>query len=368
VAADTITATLSWSADGSSFQTGPFADLTLDDGSCTTHAALRTCVWTVTGTVGTPEDTYALRLAVKDKDGGTTDQHVTLVVEPEEVKIRFDDDNPVAVQVTEAGGESGEFTLGVCVSERDVPPAGDISLAKVSMSLVPVGPGGPVLGTAGEPTLELEDGRQCVTFSFNELEVNAYTVQVAGGYYAGYGEDVLVVHDPSLGFTTGGGWFTWPDTENEATGYRGDKTNVGFTMKYNNKATNIQGSLLLIRHLADDTIYRVKSNALYGLALGEGKKAPMGWAPFSGKSTYQEPGWPRPEGNHEFLAYVEDRNEPGNGTDRFWIEVRARTATSSPCPWRVKPRATPSSCSAATWSCRTGRSSAELSLSRRNTK
>lgn len=34
-----------------------------------------------------------------------------------------------------------------------------------------------------------------------------------------------------------------------------------------------------------------------------------------------EPGWPEPEGNHDFVVYVEDRNEPGTGVDRFWIEL-----------------------------------------------
>jgi hypothetical protein len=27
-------------------------------------------------------------------------------------------------------------------------------------------------------------------------------------------------------------------------------------------------------------------------------------------------------GKYEFIVYVEDRNEPGSGTDRSWIEVR----------------------------------------------
>jgi hypothetical protein len=79
---------------------------------------------------------------------------------------------------------------------------------------------------------------------------------------------------------------------------------------------------VLIRHLADGTSYRVKSNALSGLSLGEDTKAPMGWASFSGKSTYQEPGWAQPVGNRTFTVYVEDRNAPGTGTDRFWIEVK----------------------------------------------
>lgn len=92
-------------------------------------------------------------------------------------------------------------------------------------------------------------------------------------------------------------------------------------MKYNKKTTNVQGSLLIIRHLADGTTYRMKSNALYGLALGQDPTIPMGWASFSGKGTYLEPGWLEPEGNYEFTSYVEDRNEPGTGIDRFWIEV-----------------------------------------------
>ena len=79
--------------------------------------------------------------------------------------------------------------------------------------------------------------------------------------------------------------------------------------------------LLLIRHVGDEAIYRVKSNALYGLALGGNPSVPMGWASFSGKCTYQEPGWPEPMGNYKFVVYVEDRNQPGTGIDRAWIEV-----------------------------------------------
>lgn len=94
-------------------------------------------------------------------------------------------------------------------------------------------------------------------------------------------------------------------------------------MKYNKKATNIQGNLLLISHLPDGTRYRVKSNALYGLALGETMRdgETCGWASFSGKSTYLEPGRTEPEGNHEFVTYVEDCDNPGTGTDSFWVEM-----------------------------------------------
>jgi len=231
---------------------------------------------------------------------------------------------PVAVQVAETGGNSEAFSLTVDVTEA-IPDMGllaypgDISLAEVSMILMPVGPGSPA-----EPTpcsLEVVgtgyDAILTATCDFNDVAVNTYAVQVTvdGGYYTGSGEDVVVIYDPSLGFTTGGGTFVWPGTE--------DKTNFGYTMKYNKKATNIKGNLLLVRHLQDGTIYRVKSNALYGLALGESEDGgeTFGWASFSGKSTYLEPGWNEPIGNHEFITYVEDHGEPGKNIDRIWIKI-----------------------------------------------
>lgn len=141
------------------------------------------------------------------------------------------------------------------------------------------------------------------------MPVNTYSVQASiGDPYDGRDEGVLVVYDPSLGFTTGGGWFYWPGTE--------DKTSYGYTTKYNKKATNVQGSFLLIRHLDDGMKYRVKSNALDGLSLGSGDG--FGWASFTGKATYQEPGWAEPVGNHLFVVYTEDVL---GDDDRLWLQV-----------------------------------------------
>jgi hypothetical protein len=253
----------------------------------------------------------------------------TLTVEHEDARIRFHGGNPVAVRVLEAGGSSGLFDLMVRVREAydpetDTEPTGepwafpgDISRAQVSMMLIPVGPGGDAspVGCVLSVADTGYDAKQTVVCSFDGVPVNTYVVQVTvdGDYYAGNGEDVLVVYDPSLGFTTGGGSFFWPGT--------GETTSFGFTMEYNKKGKNVKGSMLLIRHVSEDSRYQVKSNALYGLALGEDPSVPFGWASFSGKSTYLEPGWPDPIGNHEFIVYVEDRNEPGTGVDRFWIEV-----------------------------------------------
>ena len=59
---------------------------------------------------------------------------------------------------------------------------------------------------------------------------------------------------------------------------------------------------------------------MYGLALGEFHD--IGWALFSGKGAYLEPGLIDPVGNHEFVVYVEDGDKPDTGTDKFWLEMK----------------------------------------------
>jgi hypothetical protein len=134
---------------------------------------------------------------------------------------------------------------------------------------------------------------------------------------------VLVIYDPSLGYTTGGGWFSWP----AGTTYpelEGVKTNFGFTMKYNKKGTGVQGSFLLIAHLNDGGIILLKSNAVNGLAIIS--KTYPGIASFSGKCVYSRMnayGMVLKEaGNQDFTVYVKDMNEPGTGKDMFWFKTK----------------------------------------------
>jgi len=307
--------------------------------SCGLNASnLVECTWTLSNNdrVLAPEGSYVIDnikavdptpldgVSLKSSPAAT----ITVQVPAENATIAFDGGNPVAVEVASDGGNSGAFDLVVDVQELMPEPVtaggtlpGDIGLAVVSMTLAPVGPGSPVVGTCtpdNDPVAFDYAGVLTVTCSFNDVPVNTYTVEavlVADGagdkFYAGSNEDVLVVFDPSLGFTTGGGKIAWPGT--------GDVTNWGYTMKYNKKQTSIQGSLLLIRHLPDGTRYRVKSNALYGLAIGD--EGDFGWASFAGKCTYQDPSMLDAEGNHQFIVYVEDHDEPGIDVDRFWIQT-----------------------------------------------
>ena len=150
------------------------------------------------------------------------------------------------------------------------------------------------------------------TFNFDDVPVNTYevTLSLNSDYYRLVdGASVFTVYDPSLGFTSGGGWFYWPGTT--------DKTNFGYIMEYGKKGVNVKGSVLIIRH-TEDGIYRIKSNALDSGGLAMGTLNEMAWASFSGKCTYSEPGWAEPVGNTQFIVYVEDWYMLG-GIDKFWI-------------------------------------------------
>jgi hypothetical protein len=280
---------------------------------------------------------------VTASDGVLTSEPATISLEvvPEDARVAFDVGNEVAQQVDGNDDDLDTATLVVQVTEwqpdttvelGQVAQPGDIAEAVVSMELVPVGPGGPISGVCAPDSSGVNFPNSYadvleVSCVFTDVPVNTYLVQVTvnGAYYTGAGEDVFAVYDPSLGFTTGGGWFYWPGTEDTEAGYPGDRTNFGYTMKYNKKATNVKGSLLVIRHLPDGSIYRLKSNALNSLSIGDGNGGTFGWASFTGKATYLEPGWPEPVGNHTFLVYVEDHGQPGAGADKFWIEVQDRS-------------------------------------------
>ena len=267
----------------------------------------------------------------------------TLTVGAESATLTYAATNAAAWRVTSPGGTAPAFSLVVSVAEAQPdPPAspageaqpGDIDLAPVRMVLVPVGQGSSVAGTCTGGAGAGGYAARTFTCSFVAgVPVNTYAVQVsvgatpAGIYYVGSTEDVLTVYDPSLGFTSGGGSFAWPGS--------GDRTTFGFTIKYTNGGSSPQGSLLVVRHTPDGTTYRLKSNALDGLALSPAA-ATTGYATFSGKATYLEPGWADAKGNTAFMAYVQDNNEPGAGTDGVWLQVSGGMSVAGPASSKVQ--------------------------------
>jgi VCBS repeat-containing protein len=337
--------------------------LTLSAADCTAVGEGSSCVWTYEGQVLDPGDnTYDITFTANDGhgDGSVTGTH-TLNVIAEDARVMLDDHNEVSIEVPEPDGDSGPFKLYFSALEANNPDAahggtaefGDLNGMVPYMTLIPVGPGSPVDADSCQfldplPLYPGEGYGQTALFecSFDQVPVNTYEVVAAvdgvdshSRYFIGSDDDVLTVSDPSLGFSGGGGWFYWPGSAEPdfdacgPNGYPGDKTNFGFSLKYNKKKNKVQGSLLLMRHTVDaDCLdagsYRVKSNALDGLSIGgaEDDNGAYGWAAFSGKSVFSEPGL-EDEGNYPFLVYAEDHGEKGcnqANPDEFWIQVQDR--------------------------------------------
>jgi hypothetical protein len=243
--------------------------------------------------------------------------------------VTFDPENPAVLQVSAPGGSlnAGALTLIVSVTVA----SGDINNAGLTVTLSPLA-GGSSYTLNCIPT---DVSGLTKTFSCTNplaIPVATYDViaTVTGDYYYGEGYDGFTVYDPSLGFATGGGWFYWPDTADQSTGYPGDKTNFGFVMKYNKGGTSPKGSLLVVRHMADGTIARLKSNSLTGLAIQ--KINGCGIATFSGKATYMEwiSGAYVNTGGNLFSSYASDCNEPGSGVDSFWIRSIGQLVLATP--------------------------------------
>jgi hypothetical protein len=266
----------------------------------------------------------------------------TFTVTKENATVTFDGGNPAALQVSAPEGplDANELTLVLKVKEKlpDMPAesafAGDINNAGLTVKLEPLSGGGAITLNCTEAVegTGYDGVKTFICTNSQPIPVDTYDViaTINGNYYSGEGYDGFTVFNPSLGFTTGGGWFYWPGTT--------EKTNFGFTMKYNKKATSVLGNLLVILHHADGTISRLKSNALDGLALKDINGC--GIATFSGKSTYET--WD-PEANEglggyvtlggiRFSVYVEDCNEPGTGVDKFWVQGMDKLVLEKPAP------------------------------------
>jgi choice-of-anchor C domain-containing protein len=295
-----------------------------------------------------------------------TDCAHELTVEAEDADVTLDPNNTIDLNDGEI--EADLFTLKFQAVELVPDNAvsggaypGDLNNMLPKMTLSPVGPGGNVYGTCDfvAPLPDANDGYLQVAYfecEFSNVPVNTYEIvaEVDNGYYYGMDEGVLVVYDPALGFTTGGGFFYWPDTDvpeclefdteepfdcleynpDPCAGWVGDKTNFGFNFKYKKKQTNIQGSLLMMRHTCDGGNWKVKSNAIDGMSIGSANDADgdYGWTAVSGKATFRDPTEENSGGN-AFLLYVEDHGDQGcnqDPSDEFWIEVAADNVWPDP--------------------------------------
>lgn len=303
----------------------------LPDGiTATPNCVVGTCTWTLGGFVTAEAGSYPLTVS----DGTEIVSAGTITVSREDATVSFDSDNEAAMLVSAPGGSliTNALSLTVYVQEKQpdlalaMAEAGDINLADLTVTLTPL-TGGSAITLACSATPVSGTGYNALkTFTCNNnvpLSVNTYDVvaSVTGNYYTGTAYDSFTVYDPSLGFATGGGWFFWPGSDDSATGYPGDKTNFGFTMKYGKKGTAPRGNLIVVRHYADGTVSRIKSNSLETLTLQDANGC--GIATFMGRVTYMMwddgLGTYLNTGGNPFSVYAKDCNDPGSGFDYFWV-------------------------------------------------
>lgn len=259
----------------------------------------------------------------------------SLAVTKEDATTAYLSTNPAALQAPPGGSlAANALTLVVNVQEKTpdlaatTAAAGNIANAGLSVSLNPIAGGSSIALTC---TSALTGTGYAAIKAFtcknaSALAVGTYEVivTVTGNYYtAPQYVDAFTVYDPSLGFATGGGTYT----------FAGERVSFGFTMKYTKSGAGLQGSLVAVRHRADGTTTRLKSNSLTALALQDNG---CGVATFSGKATYTT--WDTPTsqyvttGSNAFTVYAEDCNNPGTGVDAFWLQSAGAPLLSMASP------------------------------------
>ena len=211
VAADSMSASTSWSVDGGSFATGLPSSLALSTGSCNISENTNTCNWTLSGIADVTAGEYTVRVTVEDDDGDQADTDITITVLSEDADIWLD--NPAPVEVDSPGGDSGAFSLTAYVQETatptpldcGAPDPGDINNAAGGDDVDTSGtrrlpPYDVMCTSVGPVTSDDYDAVLEVSCDFDDVAVNTYHAQatVIGDYYiGGPAEDVLVVYDPA---------------------------------------------------------------------------------------------------------------------------------------------------------------------------
>jgi len=295
-------------------------------------------------------DDHATDWIIGVTDGECETPAATITSLEECAVVRFDNHNPKGVEIGDVDtvlDTNAEFTVHIKQDPDGYLGWANLESDDVEMNIIPVG-GGPSIPMHLDSWTELSvfaTGGE-VSFTFTPLDsdpdfdINTYIVEVTidNDYYrACGGEDILVVYDPEVG-TTGFGSFIWPE---DGSDMEGGEAEFAYVMNYNKKGKNVRGSLLLIVRMDGGTIYRIKSNALYDLAVDTGcdDKGGFEWASFSGKCTYIGPdcevdayGNLINKGGQEFVVYVKDydtESEPNNteDLDEFWFTVLGRAFT-----------------------------------------
>jgi hypothetical protein len=283
-----------------------------------------TATFSLSGRLVVGAGSYPLTLRASDGSAQSSGQTLTVAVSRETATIAAF--SPEAITVDGSDGDVDALTETMTVTEDPdgypssslAPGTGLAGATPIALQLAPAFSGASYSCTATSTAYLFPGAANAIaSCAMADVVVNVYLATATVGanpYFAGSGSAVVTVTNPALGFTTGGGHVTPGD---------GTRVNFGFNAKTVNGG-QAKGSLLAIFHRRDGN-WILKSNVLGAL---QQAKDPTGFwsATIGGKATLAAPlilGCGQPKcGNYSFSVYVEDRAEPGAGSDRFWIEVK----------------------------------------------
>jgi hypothetical protein len=283
---------------------------------------------TVLYKIDKPAGTYTVTACFYSSNGSFahSSDTETLTVTAENATVYDVGYSPDPAQVTSAGGSSNPIVLSLKVKEKYPESNSDLALARAGDvdNLTVQASGKGVLNPSGTAAFNCVKGAvtgsgytryapwTCTTTT--GLAADTWDVTITVGptgtqsFYAEATSTVIQVTDPSLGFSTGGGWYTDAN---------GDRVNFGFMAKatVNNRKTVYQGSLLAILHKANGDEIRIKSNVFDGYSIGSGSSSNT--TTFTGKANYSVNGLS--DGNYTFTGYGQDNGTPGAGVDLFGL-------------------------------------------------
>ena len=294
---------------------------------------------TISGRFDIIPGTYTPCIVVTDGSGQTA-QKLTLSVTKEDASI-VDIGIPyptMEVQTPPLGDADGINVSGTFTEANDGYPSTNLDppgsqdtkttsrgATDVKFDFNPVGSGtqGKTCTDTGVP---VGNGVACGTI--NDLTPDVYQIDadIQGAWFDGIGIGSLLVSDPSLGFSTGGGTLTLTGV---SAPWNNAKVNFGFTGKKVNKTW--KGSILVVIHTINGP-YVMKTNAFGGVTNSvTGAPPNQLWSTsMFGKATYAVPDSQtnpycgagiRKCGNFTLSISAQDIAEPGKNTDKFKFKL-----------------------------------------------
>jgi DNA/RNA endonuclease G (NUC1) len=287
VDSSSLNASVSYTKDGGSPQTGLPNGLAFTDGGCTqSNNGLAgigsSCTWTIAGRAIVVPGAYVVSVAVTD---GTSQSIATITINVTQEDARADYTGATFVSTPSTSSNAANVTLAATIRDitalcnTAVDPgcdnlAGDIANAKVAFvnrntgdvlaSDVPIG-----YVTVGDTKTAVVTTNVALSTGAGDSMQYKIGIVVTGYYTRNSSDDdtVITVSKPANGLVTGGGYLELTGSGGKKAGDAGTKSSFGFSAKNGNNGANGTASVLIRRTEADGILhtYQVDSTQILSL-------------------------------------------------------------------------------------------------------